>query len=137
MNKILSSINFRAYFKNEVIQTKMLLKTIRVKPTADDIHDLRVGLRRINTIIQVLENDHQKSIPKKTQRSIKKIWHNLSDVRDMDVSILLAEKFLIPTGKLLQRRQEAELKLIKHLKNDKTKNLIKELEVLSNFIKSV
>jgi CHAD domain-containing protein len=126
-----SSLKFQTYFKQEVSQTKKLLKTVRGEHTADDIHDLRVGLRRINTIIQVLKNDRQAGISKNAQKFRKKIWRNLSDVRDMDVSVLLAKKFSIPTGPILKWRDEAETKLMKNLKKKEAKTFLGELDKLA------
>jgi CHAD domain-containing protein len=126
-----SGINFQTYFMQEVAQTKSLLKTVRGEHTADDIHDLRVSLRRINTIIQVLKNDHKASIPKEARKFRKKIWRTLSDVRDMDVSILLAKKFLIPKEPILKRREEAETKLMKSLKKKNAKTFLGELDKLA------
>jgi CHAD domain-containing protein len=124
-------LNVQDYLKQEVDHSKTLLKELRKKTTPDVNHKLRVSIRRIRTVLQLLQNDQQKPLNKNDIKSLKKIWKHLGKVRDFDVSEEIAETNELPVRAIQTQRKNADAKLQKDSVKTNAKKLLNHLRKLS------
>lgn len=125
-------INVQNYLKQEIVESKTLLKEMKKKPTKDLNHKLRVSIRRIRTVIQLLQKDGKPPVPKKEKKFLKKMWQHLGEVRDFDVSEEIALKHELPLQRIKKERKEVDGKLQKDLTKSELKKLLLHLEDLAS-----
>lgn len=126
-----AEINVQDYLKKEVSESKTLLKEMKKRPTKDLNHKLRVSIRRIRTIIQLLQKDGKAPLPKKENKILKKMWQHLGEVRDFDVSEEIAQKHELPLQRIRRERKDIDGKLQKDLTKANLKKLLNHLQELS------
>lgn len=69
------------------------------KPGADEIHDLRVSVRRFSQGLELFADFFPKWEVKKIRRMLKRVMRVTSDIRDRDITL----EFLAETGHVAHR----------------------------------
>jgi CHAD domain-containing protein len=123
-------MDIQDYLKQEVSASKTIIKGLKKKPTKDLNHRLRVSIRRIRTVIQLLQNEGKAPLPKSENKILKKMWRHLGEVRDYDVSEEIAQKNELPVRKIKNDRKIADENLQKDLAKKDLKKLLNHLEKL-------
>lgn len=83
----------------------------------EDLHDMRVAMRRLQTALQVFEPALELPTPLSRKR-VRQLAHRLGDVRDLDVQMIALQDHYRPQ---LPKSEQKQLdQLIKHLKRDRT-----------------
>jgi CHAD domain-containing protein len=76
-------------------------------PSADEIHDLRVAVRRFKRVLVVLKPCFAREESRKLRRALKRIMENAGKVRDQDIAMHLLAKFSVsPPDALLPETQQ-------------------------------
>ena len=125
---------------------ELIEKPLIEETNPEFLHDYRVTIRKIRTLLQAFK----KSIPKEQSDYIKKelswITHLSSEVRDLDVHILLADyykkhipediktDFIIFQETLQQKRDSDFQNLVAALQSERYRNLKKAISLLSTVI---
>lgn len=123
-------MDIQNYLKQEISESKSLVKALKKGPTKDLNHKLRVSIRRIRTVIQILQNEGKAPLPKDENKILKRMWKHLGDVRDYDVSEEIAQENDLPLRNIRSERKAADEKLQKDLAKDALKKLLKHLNKL-------
>jgi CHAD domain-containing protein len=90
-----------------------IVRTIRT-PSVDEIHDLRVAIRRFTRILVVLKPCFPRGESRRMRRGLKRIMVQAGEVRDYDVAVRLLTKLAAPEADALiaqmreQRKETAE-----------------------------
>jgi CHAD domain-containing protein len=91
----------------------------------DEVHDLRVAIRRFHRVLDVLRPCFPRTEAKQIERALKKIISHAGDVRDIDIAIKLVGKVepasenpSILAGKLQKDRAKAAATLHRILRNE-------------------
>src|SRR5690349_262011 len=71
-----------ARFEKAVRRVRKELKRLPQRPTVEQVHQLRTGLRRIESTLPLLARERE---PKALIRAVKKLRRTAGGVRDMDV----------------------------------------------------
>ena len=100
-------------------QTATLLRRLASKAhqaavlgTPDAVHDLRVGIRRLNQCLRVFGRSFPRGEVRKIRRELKKVMRMAGKVRDLDITIDLFKKAKAPADPTLahdRRRARKEL----------------------------
>lgn len=80
--------------------------------TRDAVHDLRVGIRRLNQCLQLFRRSFPRGEVRKIRRELKKVMDMAGEVRDLDITIELCKKAKVradPTLAHDRRRARKEL----------------------------
>ncbi len=86
--------------------------------TSDAVHDLRVGIRRLNQCLQLFAASFPKDKVRKIRRELKKVMDLAGEVRDLDITIELCKKAKIRVDPLVaHERRRARKQLISALKS--------------------
>lgn len=73
----------------------------------DEIHDLRVAIRRFTTILNVLKPCFPRGESQRIRRGLKRIMSQAGHVRDHDVALQMIEKMALPeSGPLVKQFRE-------------------------------
>lgn len=123
-------MDIQDYLQQEVSESKSLLKELKKKPTKDLNHQLRVSIRRIRTVIQLLQEEGKNPLPKGETKILKKMWKHLGVVRDYDVSEEIAVANDLPLRKIKDERKKADRKLHNDLVKNELKKLLAHLKKL-------
>lgn len=124
-------MDIQKYLKNEVGTSKNLLKEMKKNPDKELNHKLRVSIRRIRTVVQLLEKDGKTKLPKNESQILKKMWKHLGAVRDYDVSEEIAVENELPIRSIKSQRKPADKKLKSDLLTNDLKILLNHLEKLA------
>jgi CHAD domain-containing protein len=89
---------------------------------ADEIHDLRVAIRRLNRCLQVFAEFYPTRARKKVRRKLSEMMDGAAEVRDRDIAVELLREAGMPKGAtafrvLEQERAEAAEALVGILKH--------------------
>lgn len=122
---------------NHVVMTKQFLKA-RTKSvfklwnenieSEEDVHDLRVEIRRLRAALKVFKKDLPKEVRRRANRSLRRAQRRLGIVRDWDVAIQKSKDFAATTDHIdrLQmartRRQRALARVRASLRKDSWRN---------------
>lgn len=125
-------MDIQKYLKTEVANSKNLLREMKKNPDKDLNHQLRVSIRRIRTVVQLLEKDGKTHLPKNESQILRKTWKHLGTVRDFDVSEEIAEENELPLQRIRSQRKAADKKLNKDLVTNDLRKLLDHLGKLSS-----
>jgi len=90
--------------------TDRIADVLDAKKAADDVHDMRVAIRRLRSLIRDMNVILDADAFKRTSKTLKKVADLLGRVRDQDVFIKALERVMSETGKAISA--EAVDKLI-------------------------
>jgi len=107
--------------------TTQIVRAIKVQG-ADEMHDLRVAIRRFTRILIVLKPCFPRSESRRIRRGLKQIMTQAGDVRDYDIAMHLIEKTELPQaialiGLFREKRKEAARLLAASLRRWVKRNL--------------
>lgn len=119
------------YLKKEVRETRRLLDKTSFSMNDDLKHDLRVSIRRIRSVLKVLEDSGQKALSDKKKKALRKMWQSLGKARDLDIVSSLADQYQVPVPDIKESRKTADRKLLKKLHKPGTRRLLKSLKKIS------
>lgn len=137
MNEIYDSSRMKTefdvsgYFKKEVRETKRLLDKISANMNDELKHDLRVSIRRIRSVLNILEDNGQKPLSDKKKKALRKIWRCLGKARDLDIVSSIADQYQVPVPDIKESRKAADRRLLKKLEKPATRRLLKSLKKIS------
>lgn len=113
-----------------VIQTGVITRLLPIVSqhlNQEDIHKLRVGIRRARTVLWLLKNSSAKIFVKGLDTELRKVAKSLGTVRDLDVAILAAKNFGVEYECLLKERKAHQKKLRGLITLKRRKRLEKQL----------
>lgn len=122
------TINLQDHITELVKEGRALSYQLESHFNAKLVHNLRVCMRRLRTMINLIDDNSILPDPERTQ--MKSIWRQLSKVRDLDVGHELSDKYSFDVSKLKGKRTLTRKKLRSKLSDDKTQKLFDELEKL-------
>lgn len=126
-----NQVDLRRFLKQEARTVRKLLRRMTFNASDEQIHDLRVGLRRIRTVLQIMKDNHVKHLTGKNRKILRKIWRRLGDARDLDVAVELAQNYQFPVEDIEERRKKANSKMIQKLNDPKIMHLVRAFKKLS------
>ena len=84
----------------------------------DAVHDLRVGIRRLNQCLQLFGESFPRGKVRKIRRELKKVMKLSGEVRDLDITIELCKKAKMRTDPMVvHERRRARKELVSALKS--------------------
>ncbi len=101
----MKSAVLKEYFGEQVRRCQETLGKLRERTTKKRIYKLRVGLRRLRTILEVLDRNRAPVLSEEQRLELAKIWKELGYLRDVDVAIALAKKFDLDRKELKRKRE--------------------------------
>lgn len=106
------------YIKKNLKKFKNIRKEVHKEPGTENVHDLRVALRRLHTLIKIYQLDPSIKV-------LKKAADRLGKVRDLDVSIENAKAFGLDAGELESDRKKQRKKVKKYFSKERQKDIEK------------
>ena len=86
--------------------------------TRDAVHDLRVGIRRLNHCLRIFRESFPRGEVKKVRRELEKVMRMAGEVRDLDITIELCTKAKVRADPMLAHdRRVARKELARALKS--------------------
>lgn len=116
-----------------VIQTGVITRLLPIVSkhlNQEDIHKLRVGIRRARTVLWLLKNSSANVFVKGLDTDLRRLAKALGSVRDLDVAILAAKKFGVEYERLRKERKEHQKKLRTLLTPKRRTRLEKQLALV-------
>ena len=124
----------RDYFLDQIRAAEKHYTRALKKDSVKDIYQLRVAIRRLRMILQLLKTNKAKTLKASELKSVNRIWKALGKLRDLDVALENAHAFGLDTTMLKRERKKAYPKILSKLKTGKLDVIIKSLEKLSKKI---
>lgn len=115
------------YFKEHISRLKHLEKRVHAHPSEENIHDLRVEVRRILSLSRIF--NLQKLSP------LKDLSRDLGKLRDLDVGIKNARKFNLDSSQLVRDREGTRHEIVKFTGRKNRKELAFELKEARKHLK--
>jgi len=81
-----------ATIKKEFNGVKKLIAAYGAKDDEETLHDIRVSIRKVRSILSLATDFYELKIPKAIRKKLKEIFDKSSEVRDIDTFVLFLEK---------------------------------------------
>lgn len=122
------TINLQEHITDLVKEGRALSYQLESHFNSKLVHKLRVCVRRLRTMIDLINRD---TVLRESDRDqLKALWGQLGKVRDLDVALELSEKYEMSPDKIKHKRSSARKKLRTKLTDKKTQKLFDDLEKL-------
>jgi CHAD domain-containing protein len=122
------TLDLRDHLKELIDEGRVLNQSLQESFTPKGVHKFRVCMRRIRTMLSLLPEE---SILPPDKKFLKKLWHRLGEVRDVDVARDLSDELDFSTKKLKKERVKARAKLRHLLLQRETNSFFDHLERLT------
>lgn len=115
------------YFSEQCDLLTHYMKSVGKKPDVENVHKLRVTIRRIRSILQVTHNKNNK---------LKQLAKELGKVRDLDVAIINCQKFKLNPNPLKELRSTRLKKVHRLLEAEERKSIEKKVNFIRKRLQS-
>lgn len=126
----------QVYFSQQLVDAEKAYSDLRKKITTKKVYALRVALRRIRTVLQLLRINGIEPLSKGQKKTLKKVWKVLGEQRDADVARKTARTMSIDSAGLKKIREDLKEKTAKVLDHEEIvlvlKTLAQEMEQLTD-----
>lgn len=123
----METVDLQNHMSELVEEAKAIADGIRQHPRPGNVHQLRICLRRIRTCLSLVD----RKLHAKDRKALKKLWHQLGEVRDLDVVKKLSEDNKLPVKNIRHLRRDERHALVKILSEKRVHHLFRTLEKIA------
>jgi CHAD domain-containing protein len=122
------------FLRNQTLVFKRLAKKTRRKQAKDDVHLLRITVRRLRATLWILQHSALTAKPgrplrlRSLNRKLKVAGKALGAVRELDIAVRDAERYQIDSASLRKKRKRCRQKLAQVLNTKYTNTIARKLE---------
>lgn len=120
--------DINSYLKVQSQKVGKLFREVQDEPSGESVHQLRVTLRKIRTVLQIINQSKIKTLKVDESKKLSRVWKALGKQRDLDVAIRNAESLHLDSTQLRTLCQPTRKKTASRLKNKSVNLIIKSLE---------
>lgn len=120
------------YLLKQVALASKSYTQIQKEISTKEIYRLRVSLRRIRTVLQLLDSISIDNLSNDDQKALQRIWKTLGKQRDLDVAKATAEKLAIDCPKLKATRKKIRIKTYEKLMECSLPSVLNKIQKIAH-----